>query len=74
MALEVFAINPLGTGSECVLSICHHPSSNLVPFPTMMVTLSVLAPLQIEYDRTGVLRDFLKATSVFDELARLVQS
>jgi hypothetical protein len=36
----------------------------------MAVTLSVLAPLQIEYDRTGVLRDFLKATSVFDTLAR----
>lgn len=41
------------------------PSSNLVPFLTMAASLSVLAPLQIEYDRTGVLRGFLMATSVF---------
>jgi hypothetical protein len=45
------------------------PTPNLVPLPAMAVTLSVLTPLQIEYDRTGVLRDFLKATSVVDKLA-----
>lgn len=66
--LEVSGIQFFGT-SQCCLP-CQHPVIEFGPtLPTMAVTLSVLAPLQIEYDRTGALCDFLKATYVFDKLA-----